>query len=72
MLRHDRRVTTSSATWTSSSGDLADVSDADDVEDRNEFVEAYNRIAGKVGPNTPPYHRLERDLADQDSMAFDH
>ena len=46
---HDTRANATSATWTSSSGDLADLSDADDVELRDDFVQEYNRVAKKVG-----------------------
>jgi hypothetical protein len=45
---HERRANASSATWTSSSGDLVDLSDADDLEIRDEFVQEYNRVARKV------------------------
>ncbi|KAK4229806.1 hypothetical protein QBC38DRAFT_77245 [Podospora fimiseda] len=45
---HDRRGNESSATWTSSSGDLAGLSDTDDIEERSEFIQEYNRLAGKV------------------------
>ncbi|EEY21431.1 conserved hypothetical protein, partial [Verticillium alfalfae VaMs.102] len=38
----------SSATWTSSSGDLAMFSDTDEIEDRQHFVVEYNRLAKKV------------------------
>lgn len=48
---HERRANPSSATWTSSSGDFADLSDADDLEIRDEFVQEYNRVAKKVRPN---------------------
>jgi hypothetical protein len=49
---HDTRAnatSATSATWTSSSGDLADLSEADDVEVRDDFVQEYNRVAKKVG-----------------------
>jgi hypothetical protein len=46
---HETRANATSGTWTSSSGDLADLSDADDVEVRDEFVQEYNRVAKKVG-----------------------
>ncbi|KAH6675337.1 GTPase-activator protein for rho-like GTPases-like protein, partial [Plectosphaerella plurivora] len=39
----------SSATWTSSSGDLASFSDTDEIEDRTRFVLEYNRLAKKHG-----------------------
>lgn len=45
---HERRANASSATWTSSSGDLVDLSDTDDLEVRDEFVQEYNRVARKV------------------------
>ncbi|KAK3684766.1 hypothetical protein B0T22DRAFT_408717, partial [Podospora appendiculata] len=45
----DRRANRSSATWTSSSGDLAGLSDTDDVQDRLEYVREYNRLARKHG-----------------------
>ncbi|KAL2135074.1 hypothetical protein VTI74DRAFT_9890 [Chaetomium olivicolor] len=48
----DRRANTSSATWTSSSGDLADLSENDDLEHRDEFVQEYNRVARKHGVRT--------------------
>jgi hypothetical protein len=38
----------SSNTWTDSSGGV--LSDVDDVEDRSEYVEEYNRLAKKVRP----------------------
>lgn len=38
----------SSATWTSSSGDLAGLSDTDNIQARDEFVQEYNRLARKV------------------------
>lgn len=38
----------SSATWTSSSGDLGGLSDTDKISDRESFVEEYNRLAIKV------------------------
>lgn len=38
----------SSATWTSTSGDLGGLSDTDEIGDRLDFVEEYNRIAKKV------------------------
>lgn len=48
--RDDRksRALPSSATWTSSSGDLAIVSDTDEIQDRQIFVREYNRLAKKV------------------------
>ncbi|KAK3297587.1 uncharacterized protein B0H64DRAFT_372929 [Chaetomium fimeti] len=46
---HERRANATSATWTSSSGDLADFSDTDDLEVRDEFVQEYNRVARKPG-----------------------
>lgn len=42
------RALPSSATWTSSSGDLAMFSDTDEIEDRTRFVLEYNRLAKKV------------------------
>ena len=45
----NRRAERSSATWTSSSGDLVNLSDTDDIQDRPEFVHEYNRLARKVG-----------------------
>lgn len=38
----------SSCTWTSTSGDLGLLNDADEVEDRSVFVLEYNRLAKKV------------------------
>jgi len=38
----------SSATWTCSSGDPVTLSDTDDIQDRPEFVQEYNRLASKV------------------------
>lgn len=38
----------SSATWTSTSGDLGGLSDTDEIRERDDFVEEYNRIAKKV------------------------
>jgi hypothetical protein len=43
----------SSATWTSSSGDMGVFSDLDEIEDRVHFVDEYNRLAKKV--RSPPY-----------------
>ncbi|KAK0626702.1 hypothetical protein B0T14DRAFT_562589 [Immersiella caudata] len=48
----ERRANKSSATWTSSSGDLAGLSDSDEVQDRPEFVQEYNRLARKHGIRT--------------------
>jgi len=42
------RTHKSSATWTSSSGDLAGLSDSDEIHDRPEFVHEYNKLARKV------------------------
>ncbi|KAK1965941.1 hypothetical protein LY78DRAFT_75351 [Colletotrichum sublineola] len=42
------RVLPSSATWTSSMGDLAMLSDTDEVQDRRKFIQEYNRLAKKV------------------------
>lgn len=39
----------SSRTWTTSSGDLGFLSDADEVEDRTIFAQEYNRLAKNVG-----------------------
>ncbi len=38
----------SSETWTSSSGDLALMSDTDELVDREEYIKEYNRLAKKV------------------------
>lgn len=38
----------SSATWTSDSGDMGVLSDTDEVADRAQFVEEYNRLANKA------------------------
>lgn len=38
----------SSATWTSTSGDLGGLSDTDEIGDRQELVEEYNRLSQKV------------------------
>ncbi|KAK4042933.1 hypothetical protein C8A01DRAFT_13519 [Parachaetomium inaequale] len=46
---HETQANATSGTWTSFSGDLADLSDADDVEVRDEFVQEYNRVARKPG-----------------------
>lgn len=47
-----------SGTWTLSSGDYADLSEADDADTRDEFVKEYNYLAKKVGggyfPSFPP------------------
>ncbi|KAG7083386.1 RhoGAP domain-containing protein [Colletotrichum scovillei] len=43
------RALPSSATWTSSVGDLALVSDTDEIQDRRIFVQDYNRLAKKHG-----------------------
>jgi hypothetical protein len=55
---HDSRANTTSATWTSSSGDWADLSDTDHLEIRDEFVQEYNQLARKHGIRTlaPPDH----------------
>lgn len=47
LLQKDRLLF-SSHTWTSSSGDLGLLKDADEVEDRAVFVQEYNRLAKKV------------------------
>lgn len=39
----------SSATWTTLSGDVGGWSDADELQDRGDFVREYNRLASKVG-----------------------
>ncbi|KAL8338082.1 hypothetical protein RB601_006604 [Gaeumannomyces tritici] len=44
-----RRRERSSNTWTSSSADMALLSDTDDVDDRTCFFEEYNRLASKYG-----------------------
>jgi len=49
---YDRRAYRSSATWTSSSGDLGLLSDTDEIDDRQDFVDEYNRLARKVLPAT--------------------
>jgi hypothetical protein len=38
----------SSATWTSSSGDINLVSEVEEIDDRERFVDEYNRLAKKV------------------------
>jgi hypothetical protein len=38
----------SSATWTTSSGEMGLFSDSDDIEDRVHFVDEYNRLAKNV------------------------
>ncbi|KAK1502553.1 RhoGAP domain-containing protein [Colletotrichum tamarilloi] len=43
------RALPSSATWTSSVGDLALLSDTDEIQDRRIFVQDYNRLAKKQG-----------------------
>jgi hypothetical protein len=43
-----RRGNDSSATWTTSSGDMGIFSETDEVEDRSPFVDEYNRLAKKV------------------------
>lgn len=43
----------SSATWTSTSGDLGILSDTDELGDRQEFVDEYNRLAQKVCSSVP-------------------
>lgn len=40
----------SSITWSESSGDLGAHSDVDEVEDRSDFVNEYNKLAKKVCP----------------------
>ncbi len=47
LLQNDRPLF-SSHTWTSTSGDLGLLRDADEVEDRAIFVQEYNRLAKKV------------------------
>lgn len=47
-LLQNERPLYSSHTWTSSSGDLGLLRDADEVEDRAIFVQEYNRLAKKV------------------------
>jgi hypothetical protein len=49
---HDRRANTTSATWTSSSGDWADLSDTDHLEVCDAFVQEYNLLARKHGIRT--------------------
>lgn len=44
---HGSRVR-SSGTWTTSSGELGLLSNADEVDDRDVFVQEYNRLAKKV------------------------
>ncbi|KAJ4150093.1 hypothetical protein LMH87_010859 [Akanthomyces muscarius] len=48
LLQNDRPLF-SSHTWTSTSGDLGLLRDADEVEDRAIFVQEYNRLAKKHG-----------------------
>lgn len=48
-LGHDRRGNRSSATWTTSSGDMGLFSDTDEIDERSQFVQEYNRLAKKVG-----------------------
>ncbi|OAA57183.1 Rho GTPase activation protein [Cordyceps fumosorosea ARSEF 2679] len=48
LLQNDRPLF-SSHTWTSTSGDLGLLKDADEVEDRAIFVQEYNRLAKKHG-----------------------
>lgn len=45
---HKSRALPSSITWTSSSGDLDMFSDTDEIQDRRDFVQEYNRLAKKV------------------------
>ncbi|KAM0270022.1 hypothetical protein ACHAQH_009582 [Verticillium albo-atrum] len=56
------RAIPSSATWTSSSGDLAMFSDTDEVEDRQHFVIEYNRLA-KKNARQVRHRRSVSDLA---------
>jgi hypothetical protein len=44
-----REAYRSSDTWTSSSGDLGVLSDTDEIDDRGQFLQEYNRLALKVG-----------------------
>lgn len=60
----------SSATWTSTSGDLGGLSDTDEIGDRQDFVEEYNRIAKKVC--FAGLWRQIRYLLIYNSMAFVH
>ena len=46
--RSRRRAFESSATWTSSNGDVGFLSDTDEIEGREQFVMEYNRLAKKV------------------------
>ncbi|OHE96751.1 RhoGAP domain-containing protein [Colletotrichum orchidophilum] len=43
------RALPSSATWASSVGDLAMLSDTDEIQDRRRFVQEYNRLAKRHG-----------------------
>ncbi|KAF9874854.1 hypothetical protein CkaCkLH20_07548 [Colletotrichum karsti] len=43
------RTLRSSATWTSSTADLALIPDKDEIQDRRKFVQEYNRLAKKHG-----------------------
>ncbi|ORY71902.1 uncharacterized protein BCR38DRAFT_330319 [Pseudomassariella vexata] len=43
-----RNVFRSSNTWTSSSGDIGLASEGEEVDDREQFVDEYNRLAKKV------------------------
>lgn len=38
----------SSATWTTSTGDIGVFSDSEEIDDRAAFVDEYNRLAKKV------------------------
>ncbi|KAM3551106.1 hypothetical protein ARSEF4850_008038 [Beauveria asiatica] len=54
LLLNDRPLF-SSHTWTSTSGDIGLLRDADEVEDRAVFVQEYNRLAKKVRSSTVVY-----------------
>ncbi|EGX87794.1 Rho GTPase activation protein [Cordyceps militaris CM01] len=64
-LMHNGRPLFSSHTWTSTSGDLGLLKDADEVEDRAIFVQEYNRLAKKVvGALFDYYCHMDKSGAD--------
>lgn len=65
---HGSRVR-SSGTWTTSSGELGLLSNADEVDDRDVFVQEYNRLAKKVSSLLLP-ERTEQCPSSQNRIAW--
>lgn len=61
-IGREARANGSSATWTSSSCDMGNVTDLDEADSRPEYIQEYNRIAAKVQNTWIPAQLL--DLAD--------